>query len=112
MTIGFPAYDEETAKFRGVARKRLRRAVEDALEELRWHPRPDGKWRLRASVPNEFIGIFMTWGARLLIEIEEEEVFIRSEGTIAIAWLDIGQHRRNIKRFLDMLEELLDEEED
>jgi hypothetical protein len=111
MAFGFPAYTEQTARFRGVLRKDLSRAAFDALDELGWHPQEDGRDRICASVPNEFQGIMMTWGAKVFVEIDDEELFIRSEGSIAIAWLDFGQHARNIRRFLERLEDILDDAE-
>jgi hypothetical protein len=110
MPFGFPAYQERIERFRGVSRKDLRRAAEDALDDLRWNPRFDGKWRITASVPNAMYGIFMTWGAKFIVEIDEEEVFLRSEGSIPIAWVDFGQHGANIHKFLKRLEDFLDDE--
>ena len=110
MPIGFPAYQERTERFRGHSRKALVRAAEDALEDLGWHPYEDHQGRLCASVPMGFYIIFMTWGARFIVEIEEDELFIRSEGAIPLAWLDFGQHGENIKRFLQRFEEILEDE--
>jgi hypothetical protein len=36
-------------------------------------------------------------------------LFIRSEATTPLAWVDFGQHGENIKRFLDRLEDVLDD---
>jgi hypothetical protein len=110
MPIGFPAYTEKTVKYRGSSRKELARAAEDALDELGWHPVRDGKWCVRASVPVGFYIIFLTWGARFTVEIEEEKLFIRSEGSFPLEWLDVGQHSENIKRFLDRFEDILDDQ--
>ena len=112
MAFGFPAYDEDTIRFRGRSRKMLARAVLDALDDLGWHAIKDGRDRFRASVPNEFHGIIMTWGAKFIVEIEDEELFIRSEGSIAIAWMDFGQHARNLRRFLECLEDIMEREGD
>jgi hypothetical protein len=109
MAFGFPAYQERIERFPGYARKELLRAADFTLDELGWRPRKGGKWRLVASVPNQMIGIFMTWGAKFIVEVEEEEMFIRSEGSIAIAWVDIGQHSANITKFLRRLEDVLDD---
>jgi hypothetical protein len=112
MPFGFPAYTEDTVRFRGSSRKSLTRAVLDALDDLGWHPIKDGRDRIRASVPNEFHGIIMTWGAKFIVEIEDEELFIRSEGSIPIAWMDIGQHSHNIRKFLERLEDFLEDEDE
>lgn len=109
MPIGFPAYTEKSAKFKGVAREDLARAARDTLDELGWNPRKDGKWALIASVPLGFHIIFICWGAKFTVEIEEGKLFIRSEGSVPIEWLDVGQHSANIKKFLDRFEEILEE---
>ena len=110
MAFGFPAYHEDSARYRGVDRSRLARVAEDALEDLGWRPSRDGKWRLAASVPNRMYGIFMTWGAKFFVDIEEEWLHVRSEGSIAIAWVDFGQHGNNVHQFLERFEELLERE--
>ena len=112
MAFGFPAYSEQTVRFRGSSRKALRRAAFDALDDLGWRPDKDGRDCIYASVPNAFHGIIMTWGAKFLVEIEDEELFIRSEGVIAIAWVDLGQHVQNIRKFLQRLEDFLEDEDD
>ena len=110
MPIGFPAYTEKSVEYRGSSRKELARATEDALDELGWHAVRDGKWCVRASVPAGFYIIFLTWGARFTVEIEEEKLFIRSEASFPLAWLDFGQHSENIKRFLDRFEDILEDQ--
>ena len=110
MAIGFPAYTERSVRYKGSPRRALARTAEDALAELGWHPLKDGKWRLRASVPMGFYLIFLCWGAKFTVEIEEEFLYVRSEGLVAIEWLDVGQHSDNIKKFLDRFEEILEEE--
>lgn len=110
MPIGFPCYTEKTVKYKGSSRKELARAAFDALDELGWSPREDGKWFLRASVPFHFYLIFMIWGSKFTIEIEEGKLFLRSEGAIPMEWLDFGQHADNIKKFLDRFEDMLDDD--
>jgi len=109
MAFGFPAYHEETARFRGVAQQELRRAAQEALDDIGWSWHKDGRWRIVASVPAGFIAIFFTWGAKLIVEIEEEEVWVRSEGTFALAWFDIGQHQTNTGKFLRRLDEICED---
>jgi hypothetical protein len=111
MPIGFPAYTERTVRFKGRTRKELARIAEDALDELGWRPLKDGKWRLHASVPMGFYVIFLTWGAKFTVEIDEAKLFIRSEGLVPIEWLDLGQHGANIKKFLDRFEDILEDED-
>jgi hypothetical protein len=110
MPIGFPAYTEKTVKLKGSLRKEILRAAMDSLDELGWHPLKDGKWCIRASVPFHFYLIFMIWGSKFTVEVEDERLFLRSEGLIPIEWLDLGQHSDNIKKFLDRFEDLLDED--
>jgi len=109
MPVGFPAYSEDSLRYKGTSRKELARAAEDALDELGWHPRRDGKYRILASVPAGFYLIFLCWGAKFTVDIEEGRLHVRSEGSVPIEWLDVGQHSANIKKFLDQFEDILDE---
>src|SRR5438128_11850194 len=109
MPMGFPAYAERSARFPGISRKELLRASLDALDDLGWRPRKDGPDFIRAYVPAGFYMIFMTWGAYLTVEVEEDELFIRSEATTPLAWIDFGQHGANIKKFLARLEDVLED---
>jgi hypothetical protein len=108
MAIGFPAYHEETAGFRNVSREALHRAAEDAIDALGWSWRREGRWRLVASVPPSMLGIIFMWGERLIVEVEEGELRVRSEGSIPLQWLDFGKHRTNINQFLRRVEDFLD----
>ena len=111
MPIGFPSYTEKSVKFKGASRKDLARAAFDALDDLGWNPREEDRWLLRASVPMHLYIVFLIWGSKFTVEIEEEKLFIRSEGMVTIEWLDFGQHSDNIKKFLDRFEEMLEEED-
>ena len=111
MAFGFPSYQEQSKRFRGVTRKALLHAADDALDELGWRPYKDGKWRLRASVPMHFYVIFLIWGAKFTVEVDEEKLFIRSEGAIPLEWMDVGQHSDNIRRFLNRLEDVLEDQD-
>jgi hypothetical protein len=108
MAFGFPAYSEDSVRFRGASSSRLLRAAEDALEDLGWRPTRTAKWRLQAAVPVSVHVIFVTWGAKFIVDIEDEWLHLRSEGSIPIAWVDLGQHRSNIDRFLNRFEDLLE----
>jgi hypothetical protein len=110
MPIGFPSYEEETAPFRGVERRKLLRAAEEALDELGWSWYDAGRWRLTASSPAGFFFLFFfTWGERVIVEVHDGEVWVRSEGNFPLAWLDLGQHRANINKFLERLEDVLED---
>jgi hypothetical protein len=109
MPVGFPAYTEDSLRYKGSSRKELAGAVKDTLDELGWQFRHDGRWRIIASVPAGFYLIFLCWGAQFIIDIEDGHLHLRSQGSVPIEWLDVGQHSANIKRFLDRFEEILDE---
>lgn len=111
MPFGFPAYTERVERFRGIKRKKLLRLAEDALDELRWNPREVDDWVLGASVPAGMYLVFLTFGAKFTVEVEDEELFIRSEGSFPLEWMDLGQHGENIKKFLDRLEDILEDEQ-
>ena len=111
MPFGFPAYAERTERLKGHSAKALLRAAEDALETLGWHPRREDRCTLRASVPMGMHGIFVTFGARFRVEIEDDTCFIRSEGNFPLEWMDLGQHAENIRRFLDRVEDILEEDD-
>lgn len=110
MSFGFPAYEERVERFKKLSRKKLLHLSEDALVELGWGPHEDGKWSLRASVPPGLHLVIMTWGARFTVDVDEGELFIRSEGSFPLEWLDVGQHSANIKKFLDRIEDILEDE--
>ena len=110
MPFGFPAYQERVERFKGLSRKKLLRVAEDALEELGWRPYEDGKWALRASVPMGFHIIFILWGAKFFVEVGDGELFLRSEGIFVLEWMDVGQHGANIEKFLNRVEDILEDE--
>jgi hypothetical protein len=112
MAIGFPAYHEETVRFRGVPRANLRRAAEDAIDDIGWTWRREGRWRFVASVPPSvgLMGILIVfWGERLIVAVGDEELWVRSEGSFPLQWLDFGKHQTNINLFLRRVEDFLDD---
>jgi hypothetical protein len=109
MAIGFPAYHEETARFRNASRKVLHRAAEDAMDALGWTWRREGSGRLVASVPPSMLGIIVLWGERLIVEVEDDRLWVRSEGSFPLQWLDFGKHHTNITQFLRRVEDFLDD---
>jgi hypothetical protein len=110
MAIGFPAWEEQTARYRGRSSRELLRAAADALDDLGWDWHREGRRRLVASTPAGFhYGFFLTFGDRVTVDADDGEVWVRSEGKFALAWLDFGQHRANLNRFLDTLEDFLDD---
>jgi len=109
MAIGFPAYHDESVRFRDVPRAKLRRAAEDAIDDIAWTWRRDARWQIVASVPASMVGIFIMWGERLIVRVLEEELFVRSEGSFPLAWLDFGKHQTNVNLFLRRVKEFLDQ---
>jgi hypothetical protein len=109
MAIGFPAYHEETARFRNISREALHRAAEDAIDDLGWTWRREGRWRLVASVPASMMVFIVLWGERLIVEVEDGELWVRSEGSFPLQWLDFGKHQTNIHQFLRRVEEFLED---
>jgi hypothetical protein len=109
MAIGFPAYHEETVRFRNISRQGLHRAAEDAIAALGWTWRREGRWRLVASVPPSMLGIIVLWGERLIVEVEDGGLRVRSEGSFPLQWLDFGKHQTNIHQFLRRVEDYLDD---
>jgi hypothetical protein len=111
MAIGFPACHEETVRFKGVPRTKLRRVAEDAFDDLGWTWRRDHRPRLVANVPIGAVMIFplfITWGERVIVEIDEGELIVRSEGAIPLAWLDFGKNQANVDKFLRRVEDFLE----
>jgi hypothetical protein len=109
MAIGFPAYHEETARFRGASRAALRRASEDAFDDIGWTWRQEGRWRLIASVPPSMMVIFVFWGERVIVEVDDGKLWVRSEGSFPLLWLDFGKHQTSIGLILRRVENLLAE---
>ena len=109
MAIGFPAYHEETARFRNVSREALHRAAEDAIDALGWSMASRGPLAAGrvGAAEHAWRSSFM-WGERLIVEVEDGELRVRSEGSIPLQWLDFGKHRTNINQFLRRVEDFLD----
>jgi hypothetical protein len=108
MAIGFRAYHEESVRYPDVPRAKLRRAAEDAIDDIGWTWRRDARWQIVASVPASMVGIFVMWGERLIVRVLEEQLFVRSEGSFALQWLDFGKHQANVTKFLNRVEDFLE----
>jgi hypothetical protein len=106
MAIGFPAYHEESVRYPDVPRAKLRTLAEDAIDDIGWTWRRESRWRLVANVP---MTLFVTWGERVIVEVDEEELFVRSEGLFALAWLDLGRHQANVHKLISRVEDFLEE---
>jgi hypothetical protein len=101
-----PLAYENTFRFRDVSARELRRACEDALDELRWRWEDDGRWRLIAYIPFSL----SSYGEWLMVEIWDEELVVRSQCRARAQLVDWGKNRKNVQRFIDRVEEVLDEE--
>jgi hypothetical protein len=97
-------YSEE-ARFRRVSAKKLKRACKDALDEMRWQWEMDGRWRLIAYVPYSF----SSFGEWLIVDIYEEELVVVSHCRRRLQLVDWGKNRQNVQRFLDRVEDILDD---
>jgi hypothetical protein len=96
----------EEARFRKLSAKELKRACKDALDELRWNWEADGRWRLVAFVPPTF----SSWGEWLIVEIYDEELVVVSHCRVRNQLVDWGKNRQNVGRFLDCVEDILDDQ--
>src|SRR5262245_37072496 len=94
------------ARFRDFSAKELRRACEDALDELRWEWEDDSRWRLVAYIPYSWT----SYGEWLLVEIFEEEIEVISHCRKKAQLVDWGKNRKNVERFLERVEDILDDE--
>jgi hypothetical protein len=96
----------EEARFRKVYAKELKRACKDALDELGWRWEMDGRWRLVAYVPYSFT----SYGEWLIVEVYDEELVVVSHCRQRRQLVDWGKNRRNVERFLNRVEDILDED--
>jgi hypothetical protein len=55
----------------------------------------------------QFYVVFIIYSARFTVEADDGELFIRSEGSFALEWMDVGQHSSNIHKFLDRFDDVL-----
>lgn len=106
MAIGFPPSFQDTIEYR-VPEKQLLRAIEFALEDLRWSNYRDGKWRFVATIPFQF---FVTPGEKITINVEEGGLIVaRSETSNPLQWIDWGRNRSNVRQFFAALDDMLEE---
>ena len=48
-------------------------------------------------------------GQRVIVEIDDDELWVRSEGSFPLLWVDFGQHHTNVNQFLRRVDDFLDE---
>jgi hypothetical protein len=106
MDIGFPPKHEGKRRF-NLNPTELIRAAEDALDELDWKHYRSGRFCIIANIAPQ---LFVTYGEKVTIDIESDGwVYVRSESTFPLAWIDWGRNAGNVRRFLNLLEDLIDE---
>jgi hypothetical protein len=114
MTFGFPAYAEDGLEY-GLPHKKLVDAVEDALTTLGWAVENCADWRKKGSSGTRFhvkvsMGLW-SWGEKLTINIHENGlIHARSECLLPTQCLDWGKNGRNLKRFFDELDLVVNDE--
>lgn len=107
MALGFPPSYEESAAFRTPERDLLR-AIQDALDDLRWSFYRDGRWRFVATIPFQF---FVTPGEKITIDVEEDgQVIVRSQTSNPLQWIDWGRNASNVRQFFAALDDMLDDQ--
>ena len=106
MWIGFPPSAEESRQYDLSARDMLH-AVEDALYDLRWPHFRDDRFRVVANISGQ---VFVSYGEKVTIDIERDGwLRVRSECSFALQWMDWGKNSSNVRRFLNALENVIDE---
>jgi len=97
----------EEVRFRKVFAKELKRICKDALDELGWRWEMDGTWRIVAYVPRTF----SSWGEWLVVEVYDEELVVLSHCRVRNQLVDWGKNRQNVQKFLDRVDDILDDED-
>jgi hypothetical protein len=106
IAIGFPPSHQEQVWFRDVSGPELRDALDEAFHRLGWAAQRTGRWELRA---NTGVIPFVTWGNTVIARVEGEgELFVRSECSVPLQWIDWGSNSSNVNALLAKLEKLLD----
>jgi hypothetical protein len=106
MWIGFPPSHEDSRQYDLPARDLLH-AIEDALYELRWPHFRDDRFRIIANISPQ---IFVSYGEKVIIDIERDgRVRVRSECSSPLQWMDWGKNSSNVRQFLGMLDDIVDE---
>jgi hypothetical protein len=106
MAFGFPAYVEDVIEV-DLPRPESRRAVERTLESLGWRYDTGPKNSLVARV-----GV-SPWSRGQQVHIKvgpKGEVFIRSRCAVTTQWYDWGTNQQNVDKFINRLEEVIDDE--
>ncbi|HLW66856.1 MAG TPA: hypothetical protein VKS79_16195 [Gemmataceae bacterium] len=106
MWIGFPPSAEDNRNYDLSARDLLH-AIEDTLYDLRWPHFRDDRFRVVANISGQ---IFISYGEKVTIDIERDGwIRVRSECSFPLQWMDWGKNASNVRRFLNALEDVIDE---
>jgi hypothetical protein len=96
----------EEARFRRVSAKELKCVCKDALDELGWRFEVEDRWRIIAYVPYSFT----SYGEWLIVDVFDEELVVISHCRRRLQLVDWGKNRRNVDRFLNRVEDILDDD--
>jgi hypothetical protein len=96
----------EEARFKRVSARELKRVCKDALDELGWRFEVEDRWRIIAYVPYSFT----SYGEWLIVDVFDEELVVISHCRRRLQLVDWGKNRRNVDRFLNRVEDILDDD--
>jgi hypothetical protein len=99
MAFGFPAKHQEVFSW-DHDEEMLFDMVERSLERLQWNLTNQKGDMIYAKTPTGSV----TLGERIIIQVAQPRVAIRSECFIPTQILDFGKNKRNTEDFFDMME--------
>jgi hypothetical protein len=106
IEVGFPPSHQERVYFRDVSDAELMDAVYEAFRRLGWSPHETGRWEISGSTP--WVP-FVSYGSKVIARAEGDgELYVRSESSFPLAWIDWGTNHGHVNALLAKLEPLLD----
>jgi hypothetical protein len=106
ISVGFPPTYTERVCFRDVSDAELMDAVFEAFRRLGWSPYEAGRWEIRGSTP--WVP-FVSYGSTVTARAEGHgELYVRSQSSFPLAWIDWGSNCSNVNTLLLRLEDQLD----
>jgi hypothetical protein len=104
MTFGFPAYHAAAQRV-DRPRRDVLRAARAALHDLGWRWMDSDRGVFMAAV-----GVnFWSCGEQVTVVVADDgEVLVRSQCNLPTQCFDWGKNRRNVNRFLDAIERVLE----
>ena len=104
MAFGFPAY--HTERYDSQNGIDLRLATKEALARLSWSMREVGPMEILASTNMNF----RSWGEKVTIKFETARtILITSRCALPTQCLDWGKNKANVKRFLAVINQIVDQ---